>query len=330
MPTFSIFLPVRNGGAHLHACIESIQGQTCNDFELIVLENHSTDGTAEWLKDLPANDPRVSVIPADKPLSVAENWNRILGIRKCPYMSIIGHDDLYDANFLSEIVKLIDAEPDAALYAAHFRLIDQAGKTIRECQPIPRRESAPEFLAARLARIRDSFGTGYVMRSERYDALGGIPPYRDLMYADDSLWMQLIHESYKATSPQSCFSYRLHSGSISGSPSQPSLFEGLSKHVALLREMATENAEITRVLQRYGPDFVRTACRNYYYYLVKTSRWLDGVPPDKIVEINKVMIDVTGSPLNHSTTSKAQMIIWHWLVKSGRRVLPMIERALNK
>ena len=212
---FSIVLPVRDGGEHVKLCVASILAQTlAGDFELLILENGSTDGTAEWLAAV--RDPRVRVYPAERPLSIEENWARIKELPKNEYLTTIGHDDLLDPDFLTVMTKLIRDQPHAGLYCSHFRIIDAAGKFLRHCRPMPARETAAEFLASRLCLLRDSFGTGHVLRSVVYDELGGIPPYPKLLYADDALFFGAIGRSYRATALDEAFSYRLHTSSASG------------------------------------------------------------------------------------------------------------------
>jgi glycosyltransferase involved in cell wall biosynthesis len=96
---FSIILPVKNGGEYVKECVQSILAQSCPDFNLHILENCSTDGTAEWLQTL--RDERIIIIPAEIPLSIEENWARILFIQKNEFMTIIGHDDLLESNYSS-------------------------------------------------------------------------------------------------------------------------------------------------------------------------------------------------------------------------------------
>ena len=66
MAKYSIILPVRNGGHYVKICVDSILAQTYTDFNFIVLDNCSTDGTLEWLLSL--NDSRIKVIPSQKSL----------------------------------------------------------------------------------------------------------------------------------------------------------------------------------------------------------------------------------------------------------------------
>jgi glycosyltransferase involved in cell wall biosynthesis len=250
---FSVVLPVRNGGEHARLCVASVLAQTlAEDFELLVLENGSTDGTAEWLAGL--RDERVRVFPAERPLSITENWTRILDVPRGPFMTIIGHDDLLEPDFLATMDKLIAHNPDAGLYFAHFRIIDGAGKFLRHALPMPARETAAEFLAVRLLQIRESFGTGYVMRSADYDRVGGIPNYDLLMHADDALWMSLMEGSWKATSPRELFSYRLHRQSTSGANDALSYLNALERFQDTLEILAERDPAIRETLARYAPQ----------------------------------------------------------------------------
>ncbi len=250
---FTIALPVRNGGAYLRDCVESILAQRCGDFDLDILDNVSTDGTTEWLATL--RDPRVRLHPADRPLSITENWARIKDIPKNEYLTTIGHDDLLDSGFLEVVSRLIREYPDAGLYLTHFRLIDSEGKFLRHCQPMPVRETAAEFLAARLCELRDSFGTGYVLRSAAYDALGGIPPFPNLLYADDALFLQAIGASYRATAFEEAFSYRFHPTSVSTTCAMSELFAGLEQYGDLLAHQNGRDPALAGVLQRYFPHY---------------------------------------------------------------------------
>ena len=67
---FTIILPVHNGGEYIHSCIESIMNQRYKDFDLAILENCSTDGTAEWLKKI--NDERIMIFPCQNCLTTPE------------------------------------------------------------------------------------------------------------------------------------------------------------------------------------------------------------------------------------------------------------------
>lgn len=260
-PLFSIILPVHNGGSYLKSCVNSILRQSFPYFQLSVLENYSTDGSLEWLEEI--DDARVSIYQSSRLLNIEENWQRILEIPKREFMTIIGHDDFLDDNYLHTMHELIVSEPNASLYQTHFRLIDADGTSIRSCYPMSNRESASEFLAARMQGKRDSFGTGYMFRTADYDAIGGIPLFPKLIFSDDALWLILMNLGDKVTSEAECFSYRLHSGSTSGGVSPNTLYEATLEYTNFLTNLSRNQSEIRCTLEKYAVNhFLHLS--NYY------------------------------------------------------------------
>lgn len=215
MVKYSIILPVHNGGDYIKECVQSILNQTYKEFDLVILENMSTDDTSEWVASL--NNNRIKVYPSEKKLNIEENWGRIKSIEKGEYITLIGHDDILDENYLSTMDKLITENPEAGLYQAHFRYIDSNGGKIRDCKPMPSKISGPEFLADFLNNRIDVMGTGFMMRSSDYDRAGGIPPYPGLLFADFELWIKLIGHKYLAVAKEQIFAFRLHKSATTNS-----------------------------------------------------------------------------------------------------------------
>lgn len=266
---FLIVLPVRNGGEYVKLCLASILAQTYANFRLVVLDNASEDGTTAHVRGL--GDPRISLQVSPTALSIEKNWQRIIALDGDEtFLTIIGHDDLLDPQFLARMSALIDAHPVAGLYHARFRLIDARGRRIRSASPGPVLEQASEFLAARLAFGRDSYGTGYVCRLSDYRRVGGIQAYPQLMFADDALWLTLMQGSYKASETQESFSYRLHRASISGSPPWKPTYAALNAYLNLLAELSKGDAAMAQVL--------RAGIGNYLLYWYRWAYFEANVP----------------------------------------------------
>jgi len=283
---FAIFLPVQNGGVYLKICVDSILNQTFRDFRLFILENSSTDDTLTWLQGI--DDLRVAIFPSKEPLSIEDNWARIAAIEtNQEYMTIIGHDDVLDSNYLETMHDLIEKYPDAGLYQAHFRLIDEKGNKIRSCMQMPDIEKPESFLQARLMFRRDSFGTGYMCRISDYQKLGGIPRYKKLMFADDALWLMLIKDSYKATSPVECFSYREHASSTSGSPDWQSTYTSLNSYLDFLQDLAEQKKEIFDVL---GKKLINYMLFWYQWAYFNTNSESEKKEVEKAVRVSAAFI----------------------------------------
>ena len=251
---FSIFLPVHNGGTYVKECLAGILGQTYPHFTLEVLENQSDDGTAQWLSGL--TDERVRVWSSTGLLDIEDNWARIGDLPKCEFMTFVGHDDILYPDFLETVNALVSRHPDASLYLTHFDIADASGTVARKCRAMPEVEKAHQFLSARLRWARDSFGTGYVMRSSDYLRVGGLPKHPGLLFSDDELWLRLMSLSHAVVSPRVCFAYQLHDASASGNPPNELLLEAFDEYLRFLRGRARDDADVERVLSEGLLSFV--------------------------------------------------------------------------
>jgi hypothetical protein len=132
---------------------------------------------------------------------------------------------------------------------------------------MPERETSAGFLESRMLFKRDSYGTGYVFRRSDYERVGGIPGYEKLLFADDALWMKLMQGSWKATSRESCFAYRVHSGSTSFSPDPYSVYEALDSYLAFLQDACIEDADVSDVVRRRLASYLTKIYQSGYFQL---------------------------------------------------------------
>jgi glycosyltransferase involved in cell wall biosynthesis len=90
-PKYSVIIPTFNGINYLPACVKSILDQSYEDFELIISDDHSVDGTKEYLLTL--QDSRVSVIEPPESMSMTEHWEWALSHAKGEWSIFVGQDD---------------------------------------------------------------------------------------------------------------------------------------------------------------------------------------------------------------------------------------------
>ncbi|QEC65952.1 glycosyltransferase [Panacibacter ginsenosidivorans] len=266
---YSIILPVRNGGEYVKECVNSILTQELNNFNLHVLDNCSTDGTLQWIESL--NDSRIFTYPSSKSLSIEDNWGRIKDIPKNEFITLIGHDDVLEKNYLSVMDELIKKHPDACLYQTHFRYIDAQSKCIKRCKPMDEVQSASEFLALFLCNIIDANGTGFMMRSKDYDTLGGIPTYPNLLFADFELWINASLIGYKATAFEECFAFRLHQSTTSTS-ADIKMQLAFNQFINYLEQLKSKNLLLKAVIERYGVDFISFYSKGLAHRLMRTPK----------------------------------------------------------
>ena len=327
---FSVFLPVRNGWPYVQECVESILAQTYPHWELNVLNNQSKDNTVPWLKSL--GDKRIRLWHSDTSLSIVDSWARMKKLDKQEYMTMIGHDDKFDPGFLATIKMLIERHPRAALYQTGSRLINSDGKTIRSCREVPELETAAEYLKARFGFRRDTFGTGFVMRSADYDRLGGIPSFEKLFFADDALWLSLILGSCKASDQGELFSVRIHPKSESASlPSAwSSILLGLNQFKQFLDEYVKKDEAVRRVIADYGPGFWLTYHRNIYIFaLIEASIANRSVARSTFERINSSLAESAPSVANKLQRSFKVAAIEKLNSSALRRLVPHLWKLYN-
>lgn len=327
MTRFSIILPVRNGWPYVKECVESVLAQSYPQFELVVLDNQSTDNTMPWLRTL--RDPRIRLHSSSASLSIVESWARIKSVEKQEFITLIGHDDTLDVGFLAAINGLIERYPDSGLYQTGARFINSEGKTIRSCRPVPERETAAQYLNARFAFQRDVFGTGFVMRSADYDRLEGIPPFERLFFADDVLWLSLMRGSYKAADPAEHFAVRVHAQSESASlPSAwSSILRALNQFSDFLTRYFEEEAEVRSAV--VGQDqFMLTYHRNIYIFaLVEACQAGRKVEPEVLNRIESSLAKNAPSLVGRLRSSPKVAAIEALNAAPVRAIVPILWQA---
>jgi glycosyltransferase involved in cell wall biosynthesis len=126
----SIGLPVFNGENYLPRALDSILRQTYSDFELIISDNASTDGTQEICKEYASSDSRIRYFRNDANLGAARNYNRVFSLSSGTYFKWASHDDLCAPEFLERCVEVLDRESGVVLCYSRTSIIDERGKSI--------------------------------------------------------------------------------------------------------------------------------------------------------------------------------------------------------
>lgn len=128
MPRISIGLPVYNGENYLEDAIRSLRDQTFADFELILSDNASTDGTREICRRHAAEDPRIRYHRFERNMGAAHNFNHLLDLATGDYFKWAAHDDVCGPRYLEACLAVMDAEPDVVLCHTRSARIDERGE----------------------------------------------------------------------------------------------------------------------------------------------------------------------------------------------------------
>ncbi len=117
-PKVTVFIPTYNYGIYLDEAIQSILAQTFTDFELIIVDNCSTDNTEELVKKY-LGDPRVTYYKNETNVGLVGNWNKCLDYARGEYLKMLCADDKLHPQLLEKFVAIMDQYPEVAIVGSH-------------------------------------------------------------------------------------------------------------------------------------------------------------------------------------------------------------------
>ncbi|MBA2373732.1 MAG: glycosyltransferase family 2 protein [Chloroflexi bacterium] len=126
-PTLTIGVPVYNREKYLRAAVESVLGQSFDDFELIISDNASTDGTEAIGRALAAIDPRVTYRRNATNLGLSGNLNVLVPLARGRLFKWATSDDLLRPGYLERCVAAIDADPGVVVVYPKTDFVDADG-----------------------------------------------------------------------------------------------------------------------------------------------------------------------------------------------------------
>jgi glycosyltransferase involved in cell wall biosynthesis len=126
-PKISVCIPVKNGGPFLPLAVESVLSQARDDTELVIVDNCSTDGTAQWIEKKAANTACIRFYKNPVDIGMTANFNACLKHAAGEYVTFLCADDLLLPQSLERMSRALDGNAKVALVVGGRRLIDEAG-----------------------------------------------------------------------------------------------------------------------------------------------------------------------------------------------------------
>jgi glycosyltransferase involved in cell wall biosynthesis len=130
MARISVGIPVYNCERFVAQSIEAILAQTFTDFELVVSDNASTDGTEQICREYAARDTRIRYFRQPTNIGGPANFRYVFGVGRGEYQKWTTADDYWAPTFLDRAVRVLDQHPDVVLCYSKTQLIDIAGQPL--------------------------------------------------------------------------------------------------------------------------------------------------------------------------------------------------------
>jgi glycosyltransferase involved in cell wall biosynthesis len=213
MPRVSILLTCYNHLPYLRPCLEALRRQTFKDFEVIALDDGSTDGTREWLAD--QSDPWLTCVFNERNLGTYGALNEGLRRAEGEFVAVLNDDDLWEPEKLARQIELMDARPEVGLVHTNGRFINGSGEFF-EGEPLgfafPRTE-AGDVLEA-LVYANKIIASAALFRRSLIDELGG---FNEAYFGsgDWEMWLRIAVVSQVGYVDERLTHYRVHGANAS-------------------------------------------------------------------------------------------------------------------
>ncbi|WP_232466242.1 glycosyltransferase family 2 protein [Diaminobutyricimonas sp. LJ205] len=176
MPKASIVIPAYNNAEYIAETLDSVLAQTYEDFEVIVADHSSTDGTMSVIERY-REDPRITILTTEAGGGAPRNWNRVSQAATGTYLKLVCGDDIVHPDILRLQIEALEANPDAVLVASARSIVDANGDPVikrRGLQGVEGTMSGAEAVRATVRSGTNIFGEpGCVtMRRDSLESVG--------------------------------------------------------------------------------------------------------------------------------------------------------------
>lgn len=202
-PLVSIVLPVYNGEKYLASAIESILAQTYKNWELILVNDCSTDRSLEIMETYAGKDARIRVVQNAENLKLPRSLNAGFSRAKGEYYTWTSDDNLLKPEMLATLVDVMEKEKSLGLVYSNYTGIDETGK---ETGLYEMKEPEGMFSG-------NPVGASFLYRSDVAEKIGEYDA--DLFLAEDyDYWLRIFAEAPIKKIPKDLYDYRRHGGSL--------------------------------------------------------------------------------------------------------------------
>mgnify|MGYP002762548645 CR=1 FL=1 len=253
-PLVSVLLPVYNGHPYLRDAVQSILDQTFENFEFIIINDGSTDGSEAVLERFADRDDRIRLIH-QKNRGLVPSLNRGLSMAKGRYIARMDADDISLPERLGQQVRFLKANPKIGVVGTQHVWIGADGEVTHR----PSLPTDPSFIAWRLLFVTCIVHPSILARRSLIRRMGGYAAWAE--YGEDyELWTRAVLKSQIANLPQILLKYRRWDGEQATKSKREVIDQTVCRsaatlHRALLGSSADDDiAHFLARMPRYGVE----------------------------------------------------------------------------
>jgi glycosyltransferase involved in cell wall biosynthesis len=232
-PRISVLIGAYNNADTLERAARSILEQTVSQLELILIDDGSSDGTAQVMAAIAGPDPRVRSLSMGRNTGIARSLNEGLHAARAPVVAVQDADDWSEPHRLERQLAVLEACPGVAVVGGRMREVDPGGRELA-----PRTRFASGHVEQELLRFNPIPNTCAAFRRALALELGGYDPrYRYAMEHD--LWLRMADDHRVVTIDETLATRQMGAGNVAARREREQLSETLAIRVRTLRRRRT-------------------------------------------------------------------------------------------
>lgn len=245
-PTCSVVIITHNRAGYLSQAVQSVLAQTFTDFELLIIDDASTDNTAQVVRSFA--DARIRYVENKNNMGISRSRNKGLHAARGMYVAMLDSDDRWcSKEKLDKQIRYLELHQEYQAVGSHARVIDQNGKVVGERNPPDTyKKIRPGFLWKNIF-----INSSVLFRRQTLVNAGGYDE-KLIIGEDYDAWLKLGIKGSLANIPECLVDYRLHEGNVTRQSKQ-----------ALRQSLII----ITRYRKDY-PGFTIAWLRRFFRYMI--------------------------------------------------------------
>lgn len=188
-PVVSVIMPAYNAEKFIEEAISSVLAQSVSNWELIVIDDGSQDGTQQIVADFTRKDPRVRLMVNEENMGVAKSRNRGLDVCCGEYVALLDSDDYWQPNMLEKMIACAQSTQADIIYCS-YAIVDENRKKICNDFIVPEETSFERSMVRSVITCSTVLLTKKIAKAHRFPT--------DIYHEDIALWFQLLRDGVVA------------------------------------------------------------------------------------------------------------------------------------
>ena len=189
-PLVSVIMPAYNAERFIEEAINSVISQTLTDWELLVIDDCSTDNTRQIAAEFAKKDSRIQLLVNEENMKVAKTRNKGVLVCRGEYVALLDSDDSYKPEMLQKMVERAKATKADIIYCS-YELIDEQGKKVCNDFIVPEQTDFEHSL------VRSVISCSSVLMAREIAKNNPFPT--DMYHEDIALWFRLLRDGATAS-----------------------------------------------------------------------------------------------------------------------------------